>query len=142
MRLNIKQYQGTARATQLLEADPHQIILALMDGAIEKMAIAKGCMERNDISGKSTAISRAVAIIGGLQGALDFQANAQVARNFNDFYEFVIGSLVEASATRNAEQLETLITLFTPLRDAWRDMPPAAKAEGIDALQRKSQTLP
>lgn len=140
MRMNIKQYQGADKNARLLEADPHQIILMLMDGVLERMAIAKGCIERDDIQGKSNAINRAVSLISGLQGSLDFDAEPQVSQSFDNFYDLMTRRLIEASASRDVVIINELIDLFVPLRDAWRDMPEDKKAEGMEQLSRKSET--
>ncbi|WP_406666981.1 flagellar export chaperone FliS [Gallaecimonas sp. GXIMD1310] len=140
MRMNIKQYQGADKNARLLEADPHQIILMLMDGVLERMAIAKGCIERNDIQGKSNAINRTVSLISGLQGSLDFDAEPEVSQSFDNFYDLMTRRLIEASASRDVAIINELIDLFVPLRDAWRDMPEDKKAEGLEQLSRKSET--
>ncbi|HHI75555.1 MAG TPA: flagellar protein FliS, partial [Gammaproteobacteria bacterium] len=34
-------------------ATPHRLVQMLMEGALDKMATAKGCMQREDLAGKS-----------------------------------------------------------------------------------------
>ncbi|EKE75440.1 flagellar export chaperone FliS [Gallaecimonas xiamenensis] len=138
MRMNMKQYQGADRNARLLNANPHQVILMLMDGVLEKIAVAKGCLERNDIPGKSQAIDKAIGLISGLQGVLDTESAPEASKNFSAFYDVMTQGLIEASAGRDVEQLDHLIKLFLPLRDAWRDMPEAQKQEGLNLIQQKA----
>lgn len=140
MRMNIKQYQGADKDARLMDASPHQIILMLMDGVLEKIAIAKGSIERGDIQGKSHAINRAIAIISGLQGVLDDKSEPDVSQRFSDFYDLMTQGLVEASASRDIAKLDELSQLFIPLRDAWRDMPEPHKQEGMDKIQARNSS--
>ncbi|WP_115719229.1 flagellar export chaperone FliS [Gallaecimonas mangrovi] len=142
MRMNLRQYQGADKNARLMEANPHQIILMLMDGVLEKIAVAKGCIERKDIEGKSNAINRAIALISGLQGVLDTDSEPEVSQRFSDFYDVMTEGLVDASASRDTEKLEQLMQLFRPLRDAWRDMPDPQKQEGLDKLQHRDANRP
>ena len=69
-------YQQTQVATGVNGADPHQLIQLLLDGATERMALARGCMQRGDLAGKGERISRTIAIIEALRASLDHQAGA------------------------------------------------------------------
>ncbi|WKE66721.1 flagellar export chaperone FliS [Gallaecimonas kandeliae] len=140
MRTNIRQYQGADMDARLLEADPHQVILMLMNGVLEKMAVAKGCIERNDIQGKSKAINSAVSLISGLQGVLDFDSEPEVSQVFSNFYDLMSRKLLEASASREIAAFDELTELFTPLRNAWRDMPQEHKQEGLEKLRQKASS--
>ncbi|WP_170164148.1 flagellar export chaperone FliS [Gallaecimonas pentaromativorans] len=136
--MNIKQYQGADKNARLLNADPHQVILMLMDGVLEKIAVAKGCVERQDIQGKSQAINSAVSLISGLQGVLDFDSEPEVSQNFASFYDVMIRKLLEVSASREPSAFDELHELFSPLRNAWRDMPQEHKDQGMEKLRQKA----
>ena len=58
-------------------ADPHRLIVMLLDGAIERISTARGCMARGDTSEKARLINRAVSIIGELRNSLDLKAGGQ-----------------------------------------------------------------
>jgi flagellar protein FliS len=50
--VNKKAIEGYGRGAVESEVDyasPHRIIQMLLDGALEKVATAKGCIERNDV---------------------------------------------------------------------------------------------
>ena len=60
-------------------ANPHRLIQMLLEGALEKMLIAKTFLERGDTLGKSENISWAIRIIGGLQASLDDDKGGEIA---------------------------------------------------------------
>jgi len=53
----VQQYNRVGVAAGVEEASPHRLIQMLMEGVIEKIAIAKGAMERGETSKKGSHIS-------------------------------------------------------------------------------------
>ena len=47
-----KRYKSVSAQTSVVDADPHRLIQILMENALEKMALAKGFMERNNVHDK------------------------------------------------------------------------------------------
>ena len=45
-------------------ADPHGLVLMLMDAAVERMTVARGCIERKDVVRKAKLLHSCVQIIG------------------------------------------------------------------------------
>ncbi len=64
-------YQMVATHGSVNEADPHRLIVMLMDGALTRIAQARGCMERKATAEKSAHLQRAIAIIDELRASLD-----------------------------------------------------------------------
>ena len=57
-------YQMVATHGGVNEADPHRLIVMLMDGALARIAQARGCMERKaPAAEKSVHLQRALAIV-------------------------------------------------------------------------------
>ena len=48
-------------------ADPHRVIQLMMQGVLERLALAKGAISRRDFEVKSVAISKAQELLIGLQ---------------------------------------------------------------------------
>ena len=68
-------------------ADPHRLVVMLMDGALERIATARGLMS-NGTGGAERAqlLHRAVAIIDELRNSLNFKAG-ELAHNLDALYE-------------------------------------------------------
>ena len=69
---NLKAYKTNSIEADLSVADPHRVIQLMMQGLLERLAQAKGAIERRDYSAKSIFISKSMALINGLQDSLDF----------------------------------------------------------------------
>ena len=67
----LRQYQKVNSHAQISEASPHRLIQMLLEGGLDRIAQARGALERKQIALKGELIGKAVAIIGGLREALD-----------------------------------------------------------------------
>ena len=74
-----QQYKLIDTETGVVDADPHHLIVMLFKGALGKLAVAKGCMQRNEIAAKGEALIQAISIVGGLLDSVDPEAGALFA---------------------------------------------------------------
>ena len=100
-----------------------------MDGAIEKVAKAKGYMERKDIAKKGSHISWAISIIDGLRASLDKANGGDIADNLDDLYDYMIRRLMRANLENNADLLDEVISLLRSIKSAWDGIPAALSQE-------------
>jgi flagellar protein FliS len=100
-------------------ADPHRLIVMLMDGALERIVTARGCLTRGETAEKARLINRAVSIIGELRSSLDLKAGGQVAANLGELYDYMCRRLLKATADNRVEMLDEVTKLLTEIRTAW-----------------------
>lgn len=129
MSYGIKAYKAVGVKDDLAVADPHRVIQLLMQGALEKMAQAKGCMERKDFAGKSSSLSRAMTIIGSLQGSLDMKLGGEISDNLWALYDFMVNHLGAASRENNTAKIDEVIELMLTIKGAWDQIPVNAREE-------------
>jgi flagellar protein FliS len=104
-------------------ADPHQLIVMLFDGALERIAIAKGAIERENIEEKGQKIGRAIAIIDGLKASLDKDQGGSIAENLDDLYNYMQRRLFEANLNNDLGILNEVADLLIEVRSAWVAIP-------------------
>ena len=80
-------YQDVNVSSAVPYADGVQLIQMLFDGLIDSLSAAEGHLVRKSIKEKSDALYRASNIIIGLQGSLDFEKGAELARNLSELYD-------------------------------------------------------
>jgi len=124
----VKQYNQVGVSSGVEQASPHRLILMLMEGALDKVAMAKGFMERKDIAKKGSHISWAISIIEGLRASLNKDSGGEIADNLDDLYDYMIRRLLRANIENNADLLDEVISLLRSIRDAWVQIPAAAEA--------------
>ncbi len=104
-------------------ATPHRLVQMLMEGALDKMATAKGCMQRKDLAGKSAQITWASTIINGLRASLDPERGGEIAANLDDLYSYMLQRLVDASVRNDPAILDEVMGLMLEIKGAWDAMP-------------------
>ncbi len=119
----LKSYENVALRSAVLEATPHQLVQMLMDGALDRIAQAKGCMSRGDIAQKGAHIARAVAIVNGLRRDLDMERGGEISANLEALYEYMSRRLLEANVNNDPAVLDEVAGLLREIRDAWAQIP-------------------
>jgi flagellar protein FliS len=137
----INAYKKDSLKQDIASADPHRLTLMLMQGALDRMAYSKGCMERKDFAGKAEHLSRVNAILLNLRDTLDLDVGGDVAQNLYALYEFMIRQLQEANVQNNLQTIDEVINLLLPIKKAWASIPEDAKQEAYEIQRRKSQTM-
>ncbi len=128
-RKAIQQYGSVAAQTGVEAATPHRLIQMLMEGALEKMVMAKGHMLQGNIADKGANISWAISIIEGMRSSLDMDAGGDIAANLNDLYDYMERRLVEANMRNDVKMLDEVIGLLREIKAGW-DAIPAALQQG------------
>ena len=100
-------------------ANPHRLIQMLLDGAHEKIVIARSHMERKDLHGKSEHINWAIRIIGGLQASLDKDKGGEIAATLGSLYIYIVEMLSEANAKNDISKLDESIAIIKNIKDGW-----------------------
>ena len=129
-RSGAAQYGKVATESEAAYANPHRLVQMLMEGALDKVATAKGCIERNDLEGKSRQITWAMSIINGLRTSLDMESGGAIAVNLDDLYDYMVRRLIDASALNDAEALSEVIDLMLEIKGAWDAMPDEVRNGG------------
>ena len=125
---SIGAYQSVATHGGVASADPHRLIVMLMDGALERLAQARGCMANNAVADKNQLISAAIAIIDELRASLDMKAGGPIAANLDDLYDYMCRQLVKANLNNRVEIIDEVTHLLGEIRSAWIALPAEARA--------------
>lgn len=123
IRSALQQYGQQSTQGAVEGADPHRLIQMLMEGALDKIAIAKGAMERREFAAKSQHISWAVSIINGLRMSLDKEAGGQLAENLDALYEYMGQRLMQANSSNDIAILDEAATLLRQIKEGWDAIP-------------------
>ncbi len=139
MRQNLKAYKKVDIESTILGSSPHQLVVMMFDGALQSVAIAKGAIERKDLELKSQSISKFVNILTALRTSLDFDAEPEISKRFDDLYAYCIDRMNDVSMTLDVEGIAEVIDLLKPLRNAWYEMPEASKQDGHNQLNERQK---
>lgn len=125
----------------IASADPHRLTLMLMQGALDRLAYAKGAMERKEFEKKAEFLSKATAIIMHLRDTLDLSVGGETTENMYALYDFMVRRITDSHAGNSADMITEVIGLLTPIRDAWVQIPQSAKEEAYQMQREKRQAV-
>jgi len=100
-------------------ASPHKLVSMLMAGVLKRILDAKGAIQRNDVPAKGLAISKAISIIGELQGSLkDTETNA-IAVELDRLYDYMVLCLTKANLESSLDKLDEVAALMMKVKEGW-----------------------
>lgn len=101
-------------------ADAHQLVSLLLDGAMDRIAQARGHLQHGNVAAKGSCISKAVAIIGALRDSLDHAVDPTFSQRLESLYEYVTRRLLYAQLHDNVPALDEASRLLAPVREGWQ----------------------
>ena len=119
---SLKKYHQTTKSTAQ-QASPYQLVAMLFQKLLGNIATAKGAISQNDFAKKGSEISNAIAIIGVLEGSLDFKQGGEVSENLASLYKFCSEQLLIASTRNDSDKLEEIIKILLPIKAGWDSIP-------------------
>ena len=120
---NMKKYQSVGAHAAIEVASPHRLIQMLMEGALDKIAMAKGHLERGQDGKCGSHISWAISIIDGLRVSLDKSVEAEVTNNLERLYEYMGRRLLEANVKKDPKLLDEVTNLLREIKAGWDAIP-------------------
>jgi len=112
-------YSSLKTQTNIVDASPHRLIQMLFEGALERIAQAKGAMKQNQIARKCELIGKAINIVGGLQGSLDDKEGGKLAANLDSLYDYIVRRLIKANIDNDPDILDECGRLLGELKTGW-----------------------
>lgn len=122
----MKQYQQVGVQAGVFEASPHRLIQMLMQGGLDRVAQAKGALERGAMAEKGELVGKAISIVGGLREALDKDVGGELADNLDRLYDYMTRCLLEANRSNDAAKLDEVGRLLGEIKEGWDAIAPAA----------------
>ncbi len=130
-------YRNIGLQTGVSSATSHQLVIMLLDGAMEAINRARGAIRSHDVEAKGKAIRKAVAIVDeGLKSCLNLEAGGELARNLSDLYAYITTRLTQANLRSDEAALEECVNLLTPIREAWMSIAPTDDTPPIRSAMR------
>lgn len=121
----IRQYQHSGVATVAPTASPHQLIAMLLEGALDRVARARGAARNGDRAGRMHNIASTIAIVEHLRLCLDRNAGS-ISQRLDALYDFILRRLAQANAAADPLMLDEVADVLRPIKDAWDTMPQSA----------------
>ncbi len=112
-------YKQVNSQTGVVDADPHRLIQLLLDGAIDRIAQARGALASGDPAMMGEALGKAVGILSGLQASLDMERGGDVAANLDRLYSYMSLRLLDVHREKEAKPLDEVVGLLGTIKSGW-----------------------
>lgn len=119
---SLKKYQQVNKSTAQ-EASPYQLVGMLFQKLLDNIATAKGAITQKNYAKKGTELSNAIAIIGVLEGSLDFEQGGEISANLASLYSYCVEQLLDASINNDIDKLNEVAQILIPIKSGWADIP-------------------
>lgn len=114
-----KGYNAYAK-NKIMTASPAELTLMLYEGAIKFCNIAITAIEENNVEKAHNNITKVENIISEFLATLD--RKYEVAKDFENVYNYLMDRLVEANVKKDKEILEEVLTHLRTMRDTWKEV--------------------
>jgi flagellar protein FliS len=131
--LNDQNFYTMYAQSNLLEASPLQLVIALYEGAMSATEQAKTALASGEDLIRSRCITKAVSVLAELMCSLDHEKGAEISANLKRLYSYMQQRLLLAHATKAAEPMSEVVGLLSTLLESWRQVSsnnPAVVSEG------------
>lgn len=120
----LAEYNQVGTYASAAYADPHQLIMMLYDGAVNRLAKASFAYEHGSVSEVNKLVADVVSIIEGLRECLDENQGGELAANLGDLYIYMVKRLLRSRIEGAADDVfKEVSQLLQELREAWASIP-------------------
>jgi len=121
-------YRSTGASAQVAAASPHRLVQLMLENAVDRLAAARGHIERGRIAEKGEALSRALAVIDELNASLDMEKGGTLALNLRRLYEYSIRRLADANIRNDVVTIGEVQGLLREVKAGWDAIPESARS--------------
>jgi flagellar protein FliS len=99
-----------------------ELVTILYEHAILSVQQARERLAAKDIVGRTKTISKAIAIIGELDGSLDHSVGGPISKNLARLYQYMRQRLTTANMKQEDPPLAEVESLLQTLAEAWAEV--------------------
>ncbi|EMK3392940.1 flagellar export chaperone FliS [Vibrio parahaemolyticus] len=112
-------YQQVDLDAQAAAANPHQLVIMLIDGLLDEIERIRGHLAAKRLAEKGAGINKCMNILIGLTSALDDENGGKIAENLRQLYDFCQVELYYASVQNDADRLMNVERVMGNIREGW-----------------------
>jgi flagellar protein FliS len=119
MRSAMKEYEQVGARSQVEGASPERLIQLMLEGALDRVSLARGAMQNGETAAKGERIGKAISLVEGLRASLDHERGGELAGNLDALYEYAARRLLEANLRNDVAILDEVSNLLREIKQAW-----------------------
>jgi flagellar protein FliS len=115
----MREYEQVGVRSQVEGAAPERLVQLMLEGALDRVNLARGAMENGQVAVKGERIGKAISLVEGLRASLDHERGGDLAGNLDALYDYVTRRLVEANLHDDTAILDEVTGLLREIKQAW-----------------------
>ena len=119
----LQAYQAVKIESGVSCASAHQLVVMLLEGALDKLTAAEGAIEQGQIGSKGQLISSVISIVGNLGASIDKDRGGEIAENLLELYAYIGSRLLEANLQSDTGIVREVKDLLKEIHAAWLQIP-------------------
>ncbi len=125
------QYRVTDAYGAAAAGDRLQLIDRMMQGALDRIATARGHMRRGETAEKGEQIGSAIGLVDGLRTCLDTESGQDIAANLDSLYRYMLNRLMDANLKNDDAPLAEVADLLGEIKSGWEVMAAQHRLEDV-----------
>ena len=122
-------YRSVIAHGAVADADPHALVLTVLDATLGRLAAARTCIEKRETRRMAGLLHSAVILIAELRGSLKLQDGGPLAQNLSDLYDYMARRLIHANLNSDAAAVAEVHSLLGEIRSGWVVIGPQVRRE-------------
>jgi len=115
-------YQNVDLSSRIESASPHGLVAILFDELIKALDAMAAATRRRDFGQRGMKQSRALSILHGLEGSLDFSKGGDVANSLATIYAEARRLIIVAGRDNDADQVVRAREMLNQIASAWETL--------------------
>ncbi len=112
-------YQSVDLSSRIEGADPHALVAILFEELVKALDAMAAAARARDFSQRGSRQARALSILHGLEGSLDFEQGGEIAQSLSAIYREARRLVLEAGRSNDTAPLLRAREMLGEIAEAW-----------------------